>query len=136
MKSAENFYNMRARWLLLMALFIAGINGCTKDSTISLTSEYQAVFLDNGQAFFGKLSNADTAYPLLQDVFYIQQQVNKDTNEVKSILIKRGNEWHGPDHMRINTTHIVLIEPVSSDSQVYKLIIEAKRKNGEDEKEK
>ncbi len=113
---------------LIFILAIALISGCKDKPKIVLTTEYQAVFMDNGQAFFGKLENADSHYPLLKDVFYIQQQVNKVTKEVKSILIKRGNEWHGPDRMYINSKHIVLIEPISPNSKVAQLIKEAKAK--------
>jgi hypothetical protein len=101
--------------------------GCTDKPKITLTTEYQAVFLDNGQAFIGKIEKVDSSYPLLKDVFYIQRQVNPGTKEVKNILIKRGSEWHGPDRMYINSKHIVLIEPVSPDSKVAQLINEAKK---------
>ena len=111
---------------IIFILSICYISGCTEKPKIVLTTDYQAVFLDNGQAFFGKLENSDSPYPLLKDVFYIQQQVNKDNKEVKSILIKRGSEWHSPDRMYINAKHIVLIEPVSSGSRVAALIKEAK----------
>jgi hypothetical protein len=124
------------RFGLLGILFlIPMISGCSDKSMIpgsvvkekiSLSTEYQAVFLDNGQAFFGKLENADSEYPLLKDVFYIQRLVNKDTNEVKNTLIKRGSEWHAPDQMYINAKHIVLIEPVNPKSKVAELITEAK----------
>jgi hypothetical protein len=86
------------------------------------------VFLDNGQIFFGKLDNAGSDYPLLRDIFYVQSQQNPETKQVKSILIKRGNEWHGPDMMYINSKHIIVIEPVSPDSRVAQLIKEAKEK--------
>lgn len=93
---------------------------------ISLKTDYQAVFLDNGQVFFGRLENAGSAYPLLRDVFYVQGSVDKETKQVKNVLMKRGSEWHGPDRMYINARHIVVIEPVSPDSKVAQLIKEAK----------
>ena len=66
---------------------------------------------------------------MLKDIFYVQSQVvqqDQDKKEVKSILIKRGNEWHGPDLMYITTRHVVVIEPVSPNSRVAQLIKEAK----------
>ena len=128
MKTCDLLKYMGMRFFLLLFIAFALTTGCTNKSKPTFTTEYQAVFLDNGQAFFGKLEKADSPYPLLKDVFYIQQQVNKDTKEVKSILIKRGNEWHGPDRMYINSKHIVLIEPVSPDSKVAQLIKDAKAK--------
>ncbi len=105
--------------------------GCSKsgsggDAGFSLDTEYQAVFLDNGQVFFGKLSDTGSEYPQLKEIFYVQTQQNPETKEVRSILIKRGNEWHGPNSMRVNSKHIVIVEPVSADSKMAKLITEAK----------
>ena len=121
-------------WVLVFFL-VAGCNGVPgkgsskAGSDMAFTTEFQAVFLDNGQAFFGKLENPDSSYPLLKEVFYIQRQVNPNNkDEVKNILIKRGSEWHGPDKMYINSSHIVLIEPVSASSQVAKLMKEAQAK--------
>jgi len=67
---------------------------------------------------------------LLKNVFYLQSQViqDKDKKEVRNILIKRGSEWHGPDLMYINTRHVIVIEPVSTNSRVAQLINEAKTK--------
>jgi hypothetical protein len=104
--------------------------GCTKDKP-SFNTEYQAVLLDNGQAFFGKIENADGEYPVLRDVFYIGRQASPDGKDVKNILIKRGNEWHTPEYMHINKKHIVMIEPVSPASTVAQLIKEAK--SGQDQ---
>ncbi|MBI4838963.1 MAG: hypothetical protein HY806_07475 [Nitrospirae bacterium] len=118
---------LKACFLLLLSAVILINSGCSKTQNLTFTSEYQAVFLDNGQAFFGKLENAGSAYPMLKDVYYVQSQVNKETNQATSILIKRGKEWHGPDVMYINSKHIVLIEPVSPDSRVAQLIEEAKK---------
>jgi hypothetical protein len=86
--------------------------------------------LDNGQIFFGKLENAGSDYPLLRDVFYVQTQTKPDSKEVKSILIKRGSEWHGPDLMYINARHIVAMEPVSPSSRVAQLIKDVKAQKG------
>jgi len=105
------------------------ITGCEKinpsATPLAFSTAYQAVFLDNGQVFFGKLEKAGTPYPILRDVFYVQSQVNKDTKEVKSNLIKMGKEWHEPDLMYINAPHILMIEPVSPESRLAQLIKEA-----------
>ncbi len=113
------------RFVFSFILVFVLISGCQQKPGIVFTTEYQAVFLDNGQAFFGKLENAGSAYPVLKDVFYIQRQANPDTKEVKSILVKRSLDWHGPDRMYLNASHIALIESVSPNSQVAKLIKEA-----------
>ena len=110
----------------MLSLFLL-ISACGRsDQKLTFSTEYQAVFLDNGQVFYGKLENAGSAYPSLKDAFYVQTQTNPETKEVRTILIKRGNEWHGPDMMYINSRHIVAMEPVSPTSRVAQLIKEAK----------
>jgi hypothetical protein len=111
--------------VLTILICIVMITGCSKEKPTFLT-EYQAVFMDNGQVFFGKIENAGGAYPLLREVFYIGRQASPDGKEIKSILVKRGNEWHGPDFMYINKQHIVVIEPVAANSRVAELIKGAK----------
>ncbi len=107
------------------ALFSLLLSGCGKGKP-SFTTEYQAVFMDNGQVFFGKVENSGSSYSLLRDVFYIGRQASPDGKEARNILIKRGNEWHAPDYMYINRQHIVVVEPVSSSSRVAQLIKEAR----------
>ena len=99
--------------------------GCGRQS-LDFKTEYQAVFLTNGQAFIGKIEGAGTDYLILRDVFYIQSGVNQETKQVTNVLIKRGKELHGPDFMYINARNILMIEPVAADSQVARLIRDAK----------
>ena len=94
-----------------------------------ITTAYAAVVLDNNQVYFGKLANAGAPYPELTDVYYIQSQVNQETKAVNSILVRRGNEVHGPDRMFLNAHHIILIEPVGPNSKVAQLIAEDKSKH-------
>ena len=106
-------------------------SACTKapEQQIKLDTEYKAFFLANGQVFFGRLEESGPAYVLVSDVFYVQSQVvqqDKDKREVRNILIKRGNEWHGPDRMYINTSQLAVIEPVNANSKVAQLIKDAK----------
>jgi len=109
--------------IILSAFFCLFLSSCGDPS---FKTEYQAVFMDSGQVFFGKMENGGSAYPLLRDVYYIGRQASPDGKEVKAILVKRGNEWHGPEYMYINRQHIVIIEPVSPTSRVAQLIKETK----------
>lgn len=112
-------------FLFLGVSFLPLLSGCSGND-LKFSTEYQAVFLDNGQVYFGKLEGAGSDYPILREVFYVQRQVDQDKKEAKALLVKRGSEWHGPDFMRLNARHIVLIEPVSPGSRVAQLIKEAK----------
>ena len=113
----------------LLLTLMAGCGLIEED--LSFTTEYQAVFLDNGQVFFGKLEKGDSAYPVLREVYYIGRQASAEGKEVQNILLKRGSEWHGPDVMYLNGSHIVMIEPVSPTSRVAELIKELKSKQTE-----
>lgn len=95
-------------------------------STVKFDTPYQAVLLDNNQVYYGKVKGLGTPFPVLTDVYYVQQQVNQQTKEVKNILIRRGTEWHAPDRMVINANHIILVEPVSPTSKVAQLIADSK----------
>jgi len=113
--------------LILFLLPALLLFGCRAD--LSFPTEYQTVFLDNGQAFIGKVE-AGTNFLVLRDVFYVQRQVTSaaaDKKQEVNVLLKRGSEWHAPDFMRINLSHIILIEPVAPDSRVAQLIREAKK---------
>ena len=90
-------------------------------------TQYQAVLLSNGAIYFGKLSRTWSDYPVLSDVYYLQSVTDNGTKETKSVLVKRGKEWHGPDHMVLNGRNIVLIEPVGENSKVAQLIAESKQ---------
>jgi hypothetical protein len=109
-------------FLLAISSLLSGCGG----SDPKFATEYQAVFLDNGQVFFGKLEDAGAPFLTLRDVFYVQRAVASEKKEVKNLLVKRGGEWHSPDFMRINLQHVLLIEPVAPNSRVAQLIKEAK----------
>jgi len=94
-----------------------------------VTTPYAAVLLDNGQVYYGKLTNAGSSFPEMTDVYYVQSQVNPDTKAVSNTLVRRGNEWHGPDRMFLNERHVVLIEPVGTSSKVAQLIEADKNKH-------
>ena len=89
---------------------------------------YQAVFLSNGQVYFGMLSHRKSQYPTLTNIYYLQtgQQLQPSATSPNVSLVKLGDELHGPaDTMRINRDHIVFIEDLKPDSQVVALIEEA-----------
>ncbi len=83
---------------------------------------YQAVFLDNGQVYFGKLEEREDAFYRLTSVYYMQLQGNTQ-DAADSVLVKLGSEVHGPaDFMDINPDHILFIEDLAGDSKVSKAI--------------
>ena len=93
---------------------------------VKLDGQYHAVLLTNGQVYFGRLEKLGSAYPVLTEVYYVQTQVNQEAKQVANTLVKRGKEWHAPERMILNASHILLVEPVTPDSTVAKLIDELK----------
>ncbi|MGC8491479.1 MAG: hypothetical protein ACP5SH_07055 [Syntrophobacteraceae bacterium] len=90
-------------------------------------STYQAVLLDDGQVFYGKLSGLGTQFPEMTDVYYIVNQQDPKTKKIKHILVKRGKELHQPTKTYLNVRHIVMIEPVGPGSEVARLIAESQK---------
>jgi hypothetical protein len=123
----KNSKKLIASIFLLGILFAAVACEHHRRQGAEITTPYAAVLLDNNQVYFGKLEHADSEFPELTDVYYIQNQVNQETKEVKNVLIRRGNEVHGPDRMFLNERHIIMIEPVGPNSKVAQLIADDKK---------
>lgn len=91
--------------------------------------QYQAVFLSNGQVYFGKVTDLNSDAMVLEDIYYLQvdQQIQpeqEDLSQEPNInLIKLGEELHGPeDKMYINTSEIVYWENLRTDGDVTQAI--------------
>jgi hypothetical protein len=128
--------------ILVVAIIGAGLlggwmvgqsNGKVEGYTGIDSSRYQAIFLSNGQVYFGKLSDGGPELVKLQDIWYLQVQQgaqSADTlknSESQVSLAKLGNELHGPDDsMSISKDQILFWENLKSDSKVVKAINDAK----------
>lgn len=96
------------------------------------SSKYQAVFLTDGQIYYGKLTVLNDRQYKLTNVFYIlSQNENKTANadgetaetQNNAQLIKMGNELHGPeDAMMINRDHVLFYENLKPDGKVTQTI--------------
>ncbi|HLD27866.1 MAG TPA: hypothetical protein VJB39_03370 [Patescibacteria group bacterium] len=94
------------------------------------SSGWQAVFLSNGQVYFGKIAKKNSETVVLREVYYLQvtqqlQPTPEDQSPQQNLsLVKLGNELHGPrDEMRINRDHVIFTEDLKSDSRVVDAII-------------
>lgn len=126
--------------LAVAALFLLNKSG-TNNATASINKDdYQAVFLTNGQVYFGKLQNSDGAYLKLTDIYYLQvdsnvQQAGAEATDVNAQddnsnvqLIKLGNELHGPrDAMQLNNDQVLFWENLKPDSRVSEAIANYKK---------
>lgn len=108
-----------------------GINLPGMNSSNNLSKGWQAVFLSNGQVYFGKIENISDRDLVLTDIYYLQvvtkplqqSQEAPTTDQAQSqqelTLAKLGNELHGPvDRMVINRDQILLTEQLKEDSKV------------------
>lgn len=121
-------------------LFMSQNSAQVKGAVSSKASGYQSVFLTNGQVYFGKISNADSSYVTLKDIYYLQvsqqqqtaQSQNQQQQQPQVSLVKLGNELHGPvDEMKINRDQILFYEDMKEDAKVVQAITEyQKNPNG------
>ena len=121
--------------VLLLGYYLwqnGGLNWKLPSLSLLSESPYQAVFLTNGQVYFGQASNLNANYVNLKDVYYLQVsqvlqpvQGKTESQPQQSIsLAKLGvSELHKPkDEMKINRAHVVFIEDLDDDSQVVQAI--------------
>lgn len=125
-----------AALLLLAGAFFGyrAITGSTIDS-----GKYQAVFLTNGQVYFGKLQRLGDYYKLT-NVYYLQASQSADgSNSPQQAadakaeggvqLIKLGNEVHGPeDAMVIDKSQVLFFENLKNDGKVVESITSYQKK--------
>lgn len=92
---------------------------------------YQAVTLSDGMIYYGKISDLDSSYMTLTDVYYLQPtqvvegeqdaEVAGDTKPIQ--LVKLGEEKHCPsDNLYINRDQVIHWENIRPEGEVVKAI--------------
>lgn len=130
--------NKPKKLLLLLAaalVFIGGIAVIVWAIAVGVNKppndRYQAVFLDNGQVFFGKLKNTQGTYLFLDKAYYSKtQQLPEDaTDEQKAAvannvsLVKVGDEVYGPEgNLSIRAEQVLFWQNLKPDSKVSRAI--------------
>jgi hypothetical protein len=98
-----------------------------------IRDSYSAVFLNNGQVYFGKMISNTKNEIVLNEVFYLQvsdtaigaEQLESlvTQSQTRFNLVKLGTEMHGPtDEMFINKNNIIFYEYLRDDSAVVESI--------------
>ena len=92
-------------------------------------AEYQAVFLANGQTYFGRYYDRIGAYAKIEDVYYLQQTQGSDPSDAPGTrLIRRGNELHSPDRrMMVPKTAILFVEDLQDSSPIAQFMRQDRR---------
>jgi len=116
---------VRGRRLLIAVVAFTAAFAFTKYWDFVLTpplghAKYQAVFLTNGQTYFGQYLDRLGPYIKVENAFYIQQQAAQQEGQQGDLkLVRRGSELHQPDaEMLISKDAILFIEDLRPDSQV------------------
>jgi hypothetical protein len=90
------------------------------------SDKYSAVFLVNGQVYFGKIISNNEYEMQLKDVFFLRVDEQTATegeetqvNEPLLSLVERSKSLHKPiDPMTLNKSQVILVEPLADDSEV------------------
>jgi hypothetical protein len=125
--------------ILLIILSACGIIffGAKATSSIMADSgvkskQFQALFLTNGQVYFGNLTNVNGGYVKLTDIFYLQVngggsqttvQPSASSTSQQVSLAKLGNELHGPeDVMYVSRDQVLFWENLKDSGKVVQAI--------------
>jgi len=117
--------------VLVIAIIISVITGGPKSQTKYVSSKgLQAVFLNNGQVYFGNISTLNDKYVRLTNIYYLRvnqtvqpNQTNNSSSSNDVSLVKLGCELHGPqDEMLINASQVTFWENLKGDGQVAKAV--------------
>lgn len=128
--------------LVIIILIIAlGFLWWRGENLSGFGQDWQAVFLSNGQVYFGKIAKQNKAEIKLEDIYYLQvtrplqqaQEGQEQANPQGELqLVKLGNELHGPtDAMYVNRDQVLFIEDLKDDSNVVTAIANYKSGQGE-----
>src|SRR6185503_15760830 len=87
-------------------------------------SQYQAVFLANGQTYFGRYYDRLGAYAKIEDVYYLQQVDGSDADAASSSrIVRRGRELHEPTpRMLVPKSAILFVEDLTDSSPIAQFI--------------
>lgn len=120
----------------ILFLAVVGYGGyCLTNSSAAFinSSQYQAIFTTNNQAYFGKMQRLSDGGYRMTNVYYLQQSGNTsqraNTDNQTPQLVKMGSELHGPEDAIVFDKHQVLFwENLKSDSKVSKAIDDYRKK--------
>lgn len=82
--------------------------------------EYQAVFLANGQTYFGRYYDRIGAYAKIEDVYYLQQTESANPDQAPDTkLVRRGRELHSPAaRMLVPKSAVLFVEDLKDASPI------------------
>jgi len=138
-KSVKNTNNGKAILVFTILIFVLVLlfistsfwqNGTIRNTVqlLKFKNSYQVIFLNNGQAYFGNITEITNKYIILKDPYFIkvqQKQIEDEDQttqpEIKLLSIK--DEFHSPkDYMLIEKSGVLFIEELKDSSQIIDII--------------
>jgi hypothetical protein len=111
--------------LLVALIWNIAVSKDSQQSKYVTTSDYQAVFLTNGQVYFGHIADLGNQYIELQNIFYLTQNTTTSatgttTTDGNYTLVKLGcQQIHDPlDQMIIERSQVSFWENLNSGGKV------------------
>ena len=118
--------------LIFVAVYVSSNNKNSEEGFVD-NSRLQAVFLNTGQVYFGKISTLNSKYFVVKDIYYLQTSSAGTTTAASNTsvsLVKLGCELHQPfDQMVINASQVTFWENLKSDGQVAKAVSTFQKQN-------
>lgn len=122
--------------LILALVGFLVLGGPVSQNQFVSKDRMQAVFLNGGQVYFGKITNLNDKFMRVKEIYYLRvnQTVQPDgaaaANNQDVSLVKLGCELHGPDDsMVINQDQVIFWENLKTDGQVAKAVDDYKKQN-------
>lgn len=134
----QNLFSLVLLFGIAALLVLLAISFVTKggESKFVENNKYQAVFLNNGQVYFGKVKSINSQYVDLQSVYYLTQTTSTATTGSATAtgdytLVKLGcQQIHNPsDQMIIARDQVSFWENLKDDGKVVKSIKEFIKQN-------
>lgn len=115
--------------LLCIVLGIGHGSSTTNEAQYVQGSKYQAVFLNNGQVYFGHIQSLNSQYVRMTNIYYLTQ--SGDSSSSNYSLVKLGcQQIHDPlDQMVINRDQVTFWENLSDSGKVVKSIQQFQQQN-------
>jgi hypothetical protein len=120
--------------LLVVTALTVGLGAKNNDEQKYVdSSKLQAVFLNTGQVYFGKITTLNSKYFVVNDIYYLQTSSTGTTAAAANTsvsLVKLGCELHSPlDQMVINRSQVTFWENLQDSGQVAKAVATFQKAN-------
>jgi hypothetical protein len=122
--------------LVVATIFAVAFNKTNNQSKFVKSDDYQAVFLTNGQVYFGNISDVNKDYIRLGNIFYLTQNTTtsssgQTTTDGNYTLVKLGcQQIHDPlDEMVIQQNQVSFWENLNGSGKVVTSIKQFQKQN-------